>query len=90
MGDRGSDIIALEHLAQVLELPHGCDVEVVIGVDQMDDGWMVSLVRFFKPKCLGSWLTVAKMADPNTKPSLTGRLGYEVMNPRRSNRQQRR
>jgi hypothetical protein len=33
---------------------------------------------------LGSWLTVTKMASPNTKPAMTGRDRKAVMNPSRS------
>jgi hypothetical protein len=42
---------------------------------------MVSPSPFFIPNSLGSWLTVTKMARPNTNPSMTGRDKKAVMNP---------
>lgn len=40
--------------------------------EQVDDGWTVSPDPYFRPKIFGSWLTVTKIARPNTNPSITG------------------
>jgi hypothetical protein len=45
---------------------------------------MVSPSPFSRPKSLGSWPTVTKMASPNTNPSITGRDRNWVMKPSRN------
>ena len=45
---------------------------------------IVSPSPFSIPNSLGSWLTVTKIARPNTKPAITGRDRNCVMNPRRN------